>query len=220
MSEAGELSERQSAEHAWLAVSDGLLRGVGHELSNRLAALSGVVQVLTSRGSGGPLEAVLADEMARLQGAVEVLRLLPRRWDEPPEPVRVEEVAKRVLELMPLHPALAEVRYRWEREEELLPVWIEPSLLAHALCVLLAAAGEEVARDGGGEVVLRGSGTEEMVSLQVHPGAGNPHALAPLLASAGGAVRVESGPDGALCAELRLPSLLEVRRRERAAPAL
>src|SRR5215218_888257 len=131
-----------AADGPWLVVSDALLRGVGHAMNNRAAALSAVVQVLASSGPQGPLEGALRSETERLQRVVELLRLLPRRWESDPEPVLVEELVPSALELLALHSDLPETRFRWEANGALPPVLVEPSLLIHVLCLLGTAAAK------------------------------------------------------------------------------
>lgn len=213
---------------AWLSVSDALLRGVGHALNNRVAALSAVVQVLAATGPGGPLHDALGEETARLQRAVELMRLLPRRWDSPPEPVLVPDAVREALEILPLHPDLPSLRYEWSYEGELLPVLVEPTLLTHAICLIGGAAGEAAARSGGAEVRFHGRGSETHVSVEISAGVegvegevreegavADPASAAPLVERAGGELRVLERTPGRVRVELVLPTLAEARRRER-----
>lgn len=211
------------AAGAWLPVSDALIRGIGHALNNRVAALSAVVQVLAATGEGGPLHDALADETVRLQRAVELMRLLPRRWDAPPEPVLVPDAAREALELLRLHPELPAVRFEWSSEGDLLPVLVEPTLLTHALCLIGQVAGEAASRTGGTEVRFHGTGTATDVTVEVSAvvgarssegGEGYTDAAiaARLVEMAGGELRiVERGPGG-LRLRLVLPALGESRR--------
>ena len=162
-----------AADGPWLTVSDALLRGVGHALNNRAAALSAVVQVLASEADG-PLEGALRAETERLQRAVELLRLLPRRWDSEPEPVLVADLVKSAIELLVLHADLPELRYEWTPDGSLPPVLVEPSLLTHVLCLLGTAAAREAGRTGARSVAFRGSSTGEVVRVEVSVGEGNP----------------------------------------------
>jgi hypothetical protein len=208
---------------AWLDVSDGLLRGVGHALNNRAAALSAVVQVLASEAEG-PLEGALRSETERLQRVVELLRLLPRRWESEPEPVLVDDLVKSAIELLALHGDLPETRYDWTADGSLPPILVEPSLLTHVLCLLGTAAAREAARNGARSVAFRGSSTAEAVRMEIAVGEGNPaygngdagESLDPgaaeaLLARAGGSFEMEK--EGGLRMTVSLPTLAAARRR-------
>ncbi|MBW3627769.1 MAG: hypothetical protein KY464_00600 [Gemmatimonadetes bacterium] len=213
-----------AAEGAWLAVSDALLRGVGHAMNNRAAAVSAVVQVLAASGEEGPLEAALRAETDRLQRAVELLRLLPRQWGSDPEPVRVEELIPNAIALLALHSDLPETRFDWDTDGPLPPVLVEPSLLIHLVCLLGTAAGQEAARTGARAVAIRGSASTEVVTLQVSVGEPNdayaddattggevdPRSAGALLAMAGGDLTVER-EDG-LRVKFTLPTLAAGRR--------
>lgn len=218
------------AAGAWLDASDALLRGVGHALNNRVAALSALVQVLVTTGEGGPLHDALGEETRRLQRAVELIRLLPRRWDSPPEPLLVADAVRDALEILPLHPDLPVLRYDWVPETDLPPVLVEPTLFTHALCLVGQAAAEVAARAGAAAVSFRGSATDAEVTVAVVAGeaaaaegagqddagaTGDPARAAPLMELAGGELRVVERSGRRLRVELRLPTLAEARRRGR-----
>jgi hypothetical protein len=219
---------------AWLEVSDDLLQGVGHALNNRVAALAAVGQVLAAT-TEGPLTRALSAESSRLQRAVQLLRLLVRRWDAEAEPLTVQEVLDDVAELVSHHPRVRDVGLRVEAEAGLLPVRAERSSLTHAFCLLLAPAAEAAERGGEESVPVRCTGTEREVLVEVPfpspspsaegdlesghdrpPGAGvDPRSARGLVQRAGGelSVREEAGKPVALL--VRLPTLVEARRRER-----
>ena len=214
-----------AVEGPWLGVSDALLRGVGHALNNRAAALSAVVQVLASE-ENGPLEGALRAETERLQRAVELLRLLPRRWGSEPEPVLVDDVVRSAIELLVLHADLPELRYEWTADGSLPPTLVEPSLLTHVLCLLGTAAAREAGRTGARSGSFRGSSTAETVRVEVSVGEGNPayagvseeggtadaDAAGALIARAGGSFEMEK--KGGLRLAFTLPTLAAARRRE------
>lgn len=226
--EEGELEARS----AWLEVSDALLRGVGHALNNRVAALSAVAQVLAGSGEGGALREALSAETDRLQKVVELLRLLPHRWESAAEAARVDDPVRAAMELLPLHYELPELRYRWEGSTDLPPVLVEPSLLTHIFCLVGTAAAEMADATGASEVVFRGSSSGDVVEVTVSPGEGDEAigalrvqlrgeaqsgtdaaAAAALVAKAGGELRIERGA-GAFVATVSLPTLAAARRRE------
>ena len=220
----------RAAAGAWLTASDSLLRGVGHALNNRVAALSAVVQVLVTTGEAGPLHDALSEETRRLQRAVELIRLLPRRWDSAPEPVLVANAVRDAIEILPLHPDLPALQYDWVGPGDLPPVLVEPSLLTHALCLLGEAAAAVSARTGSSTVAFQGTATDTEVTIVVVAGdetgargvegddrgvVGDPTRAAPLVALAGGELRVVERSGRRLRAELAIPTLAEARRRGR-----
>lgn len=217
---------------AWLEVSDDLLQGVGHALNNRVAAMTAVGQVLAAT-TEGPLTTALSAESSRLQRAVQLLRLLVRRWDAEPEPLTVQDVLDDVTELVSHHPRVHTAGLRVEAEAGLMPVRAERSSLTHAFCLLLAPAAEAAERRGEDSVPVRCSGTEQEVLVEIpfsSPAAGggeeagydpppgaevDPRSARGLIQRAGGelSVREEAGEPVALL--VRLPTLVEARRRER-----
>jgi hypothetical protein len=207
----------------WLALSDALVRGVGHAMNNRIAALSAVVQVLATSGQGGPLLEALSSESQRLLRTVDLMRLLPRRWEAEAEPVLLDDVIRSGMELLPLHADLPELAYVWEAEAELPPVLSEPSLLVHTACLMMARAAEAAVRGGASRILIRGTSRPETVIVSVGPDGGWPDAddalpraepgdsaLDRLARRIGGALRA----DGAALL-LELPTLAEARRRQR-----
>lgn len=205
------------AAELWLPVSSELISGVHHALNNRLGALSAVAQVLEAEmGSTHPLRAALAEEVERLQGTVRMLTLLPRRPGASAEPVLLPDLLASAVELFQLHHGVRDTPYTVEGGGDVLPVYCEPTLLAHLLITLMVAAGER-ARAAGGGVRVRYSGDAREVRISVAAsGAGaeydevSAEALQEWAERLGGIL--EGGPGGA---QLRLPTLPEVRRRER-----
>jgi hypothetical protein len=216
------------ADLLWRQLGDGLLRGIGHELNNRIGAVRAVAQVLTADGEPSPLEAALIAETERLQRVADLLRLLPRRAAEP-EAVQVADLVPELFALLELHSEWPDIRYRWEVEGEPLPVRVEPSTLLHALGIVMLAAAERADRTHGRTVAVRCRGTERELELEVRvpgePADGGAESgwrvdagvAGPLLAELGGTL--DAGPPEARGRRVAvsLPTLPELRRRERGA---
>ena len=190
MKAAGGDGADEAVDGAWLTLSDALLRGVGHAMNNRAAALSAVVQVLAATGPEGPLESALRSETGRLQRVVELLRLLPRRWESEPEPVLIEpSLLIHVLCLLGTAAANEAAR-------------------TGARAVTFRGSGSE---DAVRVDILLGE-SDERLADPAAPGAGeDPMAAAALLARAGGELTMEN--EGELRLSFILPTLGAARRR-------
>jgi hypothetical protein len=167
-------------------------------------------------GAQHPLRLALADEVKRLQATVRALTLLPRPAGAVAEPVHLPDLLPGVTELYGLHHGVRDTACVVETQDGLLPLYCEPTLLVHLLLALLVAAGE-AAREAGTGVRLRARGDAREVTVTIEPEgeiaeepAMRVEALRPWAEELGGAV---SGGAGRY--RLRLPTLPEVRRRER-----
>jgi hypothetical protein len=217
-----------SPDQLWLELSGGLLRGLGHALSNRIGAVRAVAQVLATAGEPSPLEAALIAETERLQRTADLLRLLPRRAAEP-EAVQLPDLVPDLIALLELHGDWFDIRYDWVVEGDPLPVRVEPSSFLHAVAIVMLAAAERADRTEERRVAARCRGSERAVEIEVRVvGEGaeetegseggwriDPAAAGPLLAAAGGTIATAVETDGWRLT-VSLPTLPELRRRERA----
>jgi hypothetical protein len=159
-----------SPESRWSSVADGLLRGLAHALSNRVAALQAVTQLLdVSTTISGELRAALAGEAGRLNALVELLRVLPLG---PASAIRLPELLPEVLALHAMHPDLPDPASSLAVDADPLPVHGDAAALTRALLLLLwvlsptgvEAEAVSVRIDGDEEwavVDLAGSATRE-----------------------------------------------------------
>lgn len=219
----------RSADSVWLEVSDGLLRGLGHSLNNRLAALAALVQLADGAGAMemSAFREALDSEAGRLERVIHLLRLLPS--GRTPYPVRIEEVLPQVLELHRVHSEFPETEYEPFCADGLLPVRVEPSLLTRALLVFLTVAVRRVRGEGGARILIHCGGDERYTSISAQCGDARPPEGSPEERAEGAYLEAavellaRGGLDGAAVADeagdliLRLPTLLETRRREREA---
>jgi hypothetical protein len=211
-------------DQLWLELSGGLLRGLGHALSNRIGAVRAVAQVLATDGAPSPLEAALIAETERLQRTADLLRLLPRRAAEP-EAVQLPDLVPDLIALLELHGDWFDIRYDWVVEGDPLPVRVEPSSFLHAVAIVMLAAAERADRTQERTVAARCRGSERVVEIEVRVvGEGaeegaeggwriDPAAAGPLLAAAGGTIETALERDGRRLT-VSLPTLPERRRRE------
>ena len=216
-------------------IRDGILRGVAHALSNRVAALSGVAG-LVDFGNLPPdrLSRALGSEVSQLGQLVDMLRLLPSDMRPRGEPIELKTLLPAVVALHALHADLRDVPCTVHHDRDTHPVHLSRSVFVHAILVLLDAAKRDVLRDRG-SVSLTYTGDSAWVTVGVESVVGAAPAVSGGSAGAdlevkrrvGAAVaeldpslavdvqRRNQRPGGGLRLELRLPTLLEMRRRER-----
>jgi hypothetical protein len=146
----------------WASVLDKLLVGVTHNISNRVATLAGVSDILSGDATVPPILRALSDEVPRLEEAIRLLRLLAAPDGEDEEALEATRVADDAISLAQLHPACRNVAFEIERREAVPPVVARPVALTHAMVVALAAAASEIGapatveeRTGGAAVPLR-----------------------------------------------------------------
>jgi hypothetical protein len=139
----------------WVPVLDKLLLGVTHNISNRVATLAGVSDILSGDPTIPPVLRALSDEVPRLEEAIRLLRLLAAPEDEGEEALEATRVADDAILLAQLHPACRNVTFRIEGRAEVPPVIARPAELTHAIVVALTVAASEAdvsdtADDGAG----------------------------------------------------------------------
>lgn len=214
----------------WQEISEGFVGGVQHALNNRVAALAAVAQVLgDGMADAQPLLGSLSREVERLQETVGLLSLLRRARSRTQEPVMLPELVGSLFPLLPHYSDLREVEFASDDDPGLLPLWAERDQLTRVLLVLLTTAGLRSQAAGSGRVRVRYRGDEREVVLTVESAGGSgvepesgpaiPDVTAvrlPIRELGGEAELERSGAMPAAFA-VRLPTLLEVRRRERAA---
>lgn len=215
----------------WLRVSEKVLKGLNHQLTNRVASLEAVVGILQD---GDPVEpeavAALAREVARLSHLLQLYRCMPAEPFAGAEPVRLQDIVPHVLELHGHHSDLRGVSVDVDGDADTLPVLVRPSALLRCLLVVLEAGAGSTLRAGSvGPLVLRytGDGSWVRVLLEapqpegqaIFTGEGSlVHAVRTTLAHAFAEVGVGSvntAEGERIRYELRLPTLPEARRRER-----
>jgi hypothetical protein len=222
----------------WLRVSEKVLKGLNHQLTNRVASLEAVVGIFQD---GEPFEpeiiAALAQEVSRLNHLLQLFRCMPAEPFAGSEPVRLQDIVPQVLELHGHHADLRGIAVEVDADFETHPLLVRPSALLRCLLVVLESGAGNALRSGG-EGALKFTYSGDAVSVRVifeapQP-AGQPvftgegslvHAVRSALAHAFADVSVtvvNSERGERIRYELVLPTLPEARRREResgAAPA-
>lgn len=202
---------------AWPTAADGVLRGLAHELSNRTGTIGAVAEALAAERPDGSLARALGAEAARLEELLRLLRLLPADGDRVAEPARPADVLADALALFALHPRGRDTAAVVAPAlEDAPPVRAHVASLTRALLLLLVAAAGPARRP----VRLGATADDAWLALRVDAegAAGSDDELA----RAAGEARALVAPDGGEvvvpaaggAAELRLPTLAAVRRRE------
>jgi hypothetical protein len=220
----------------WLRVSEKVLKGLNHKLTNRVAALEAVVTVFDPTiGPDPELVTALATEVANLHALLRLFRLMPAEPFAEPEPCRIQDVLPQVLQLHQHHADLKEIGCELHEDLEAHPVLVRQSALLRCVLVLLEGAAGSALRSGtqhaiqvaytqvGTEVVITIDGPSPPAQL-IFSGEGSLlHAVRSALAHAHGHVIAIATPmDGydRMRFEIRLPTLSAARQLERDSAAL
>jgi hypothetical protein len=170
------------ADDPWRVVSDGVLQGLNHELSNRVASIAALTAVITpDEAPGREVAELLAGEAGRLEAALRLYRLLPAGRPRPAEPLLVADALADARALHAYHSGLADAQCAVEGDADALPPVIVPLPgLVHALTLLLGAlALHGRAAAAGPGPVLRLAGDARAVRLVGESG-GAPGTVPPL----------------------------------------
>ena len=150
---------RAESPQPWASVLDKLLLGVTHNISNRVATLAGVSDILSGDPTIPPILRALADEVPRLEEGIRLLRLLAVPDDEGEEALEAPRATDDAISLAALHPACRNVRFDVEGRREAPPVVARPTALTHeivaALVVEASAVSGSDGETGGSEVPVR-----------------------------------------------------------------
>jgi hypothetical protein len=218
----------------WLRVNEKVLKGLNHQLTNRLAALEAVTQLFEPGETADPqLLSTMAREVERAGTLLRLYRMLPAEPTALPEPIRVQDIVPCVLELHTYHADLRGVTCVLGETTDPEPVCVRPSALLRSLLVLLESAAGHTYRTGSGlPIVLTYDGTPTAVTLTIEAPAPNADgvfagcgsridAVRSALAHAGGTIVAERDSREGLPLikyALTFPTLSEVRRTGLAAP--
>ena len=129
----------------WTTVLDSLLVGITHNISNRVATLAGVSDILSGDPTIPPILRALADEVPRLEESIRLLRLLAVPDDERDEALEATRVTDDAIALARLHPACHLVAFEVPGGRDVPPVVARPTALTHEIVIVLIAAGIEAA---------------------------------------------------------------------------
>jgi len=207
-------SSGSSSIDDWSTLSNDLLQGLVHALNNRLSALGALTELARLRDERVDPLAELPAEIAQLQGLTGLFALLPERRAD----AEALELAAALGDAMRLHEhhlrlraERCEVRYEGTPVPVRAPRWA----LVRTFVMLVHAAkrsGEATSERRAVPIIVRSDAST--VSVCVSTGADASHDLLAVGERAGGEFARE---DDLLI--FRIPTLSELRRREREARA-
>ena len=150
----GKLDSETARETAWPEVLDRLIQGVTHQISNRVATLAGVSDILAGDESVPPILRALADEVPKLEASIRLLRLLAVPEGEGEEALEAPRLVDDAIALARVHPDCKEVEFSAADPRDVPPVVARPTALTHEILVALVAAAADATGDVTGDVTV------------------------------------------------------------------
>jgi len=194
----------------WRSISEELLKGLVHALNNRVASLSASVELARLGDEEEDPLTVLPEEIAHLHRVNALFALLPQR-KAGAESLELRDVLDDAIRLHEHHPQLrgGHVALTFEGAPAVVraPRW---ALIRTMVMLVHAAKGDARSERGGIDATIRVSGDDATVSVRVSSPEAPSDDLVALAARCGGVV-VRTNDE----LVLTLPSLRELRRRER-----
>lgn len=217
----------------WLRVSEKVLKGLNHQLTNRVASLEAVVGIFEDGDTpDAPMIQALAVEVSRLGHLLRLFRAMPAEPFSGSEPVRVQDIVPEVLELHGHHTDLHDIPCEIDGDDAVDPLLIRPSALMRCLLVVLESGAGNIRRSGSSgalRLAYAGDARHVRITFEAPQPAGQllftgegslVHAVRSALAHAHVQVDASVVPGGGeerIRYELVLPTLAEARRMEREA---
>lgn len=132
--------DSDTAMAQWLVVQDELLRGIAHDLSNRVTAASVSASALEAGVVGLAQVSGFRHEVDRMDTLLHRLRQLSRPVPDGAQAVVPAEALGSAITLLGHHAELHAVRCTMSVEADVEPAWAEPRALAQALLMALVHA--------------------------------------------------------------------------------
>ena len=194
----------------WESLSEDLLRGLVHAMNNRVTALSAFTELASMDGAALELD-LLREEVVRLRAVSALIGALATHIDEI-EALEIRPVLDVALQIHAHHPRTRSLPCAVEVSGLVLPVRVPRWALLRVFLLMIDAAkrASDAARDTA--VIVRLSGGESSVRAHVDSTEAPATDAANLATRCGG--RIVQAREEQI---LELPTLLEVRRRERGA---
>lgn len=204
----------------WNDVSDSLIGGIAHALSNRVATLGALGELMRMDGDASEGSTMLRQEAGRFEAIIQSLRLLGNEAGVSAEALEMRDLLDQALALHKFHRDLRDVEITIDAEERIPPVRVERRPTIHALVMLLAVATAGAAeREQTVRVRLEGDESTVRLTLVASDGEKVSGASTALVNHAREQLERSQGSvaiDGSEIV-LELPALGALRQKERAA---
>lgn len=196
-------------EGEWTPLLEDLLRGLVHAMNNRITALSAFAELAALDDDALEID-MLRHEIHRLHEVSSLVGVLASRSEEA-EALELSAVLEMALEIHNHHPRMRSVPCTLEKAGAILPVRVPRWAVLRLVLLMIDLAKRAGGQSNASAVAVWLSGTDAVVRLHL----ASPEPLgsdaASLAALCGGVLTHAHGE-----AVLELPSLLEVRRRDKA----
>jgi hypothetical protein len=202
----------------WARLSDSLIGGIAHALSNRIATLSALSELMRMEDAPSENADMLRKEVGRLELLVQHLRLLGDESAVPAEALQLPEVTAAAIALHGYHRDFRDVTVLVGGETSVQPVHVQRSRLLRVLLMLLAASAMAAGRDHAVHATF--SAEDALVRVTIGPDGKAKWNANPSDALLDGARAWLGDSEGSVSRNgatilLELPSLAAVRARER-----
>ncbi len=152
----GERGRTRSYAEAWSTVSETLVRGLAHALSNRIATLATVAELLRVGGEDPvAVSEMLGVESRQLEDLLEQMRAVSTRQPSRLEAMRLSDAVAGAMALHSYHPERRSIAITVEPGDESRPVLAEAIRLQREMVVLLDAATNAALTHGSRAVRVR-----------------------------------------------------------------
>jgi nitrogen-specific signal transduction histidine kinase len=137
----GERGVSRSYDQAWSSVSEALVRGLAHALSNRIATIGTIAELLRVGGDDpAAMSEMLGVETSRLEDLLEQMRALSARQSGRLEAMRLSDAVAGAMAMHSYHPERRSIAMTVEPGDESRPVLGDALRLQRELLLLLDAA--------------------------------------------------------------------------------
>ena len=191
----------------WADLSEALIRGLSHGLTNRISSIGSFVTLHGMGDTDFSVESFLPKESAQLQQLARGLRLLV--IDGETSAMELAPLLRDAIELYGHHPRMHALRCELVLgDEPLMPVRVVRSAMLRLMLIIIDGAAAEVQPSVDAAVTVTLTGSEQELLLSV-PAQRTPSEYAMALAEDAGASLLAD--EGVL--ELRIPTLVALRSR-------
>lgn len=203
---------------SWTRLSDSLIGGIAHALSNRIATLSALSELMRMDDLPAENADMLRKEVGRLELLVQHLRLLGDESAAPAEALHLPEVTAAAIALHKYHRDFRDVTVVMGGDIMVQPVHVSRSRLVRVLLMLIAASAVAAGQENAVHADVSAEGV--LVRVKFGPDGAARWSAEPSDVLLDGARSWLEDGEGSISRDgstilLELPSLAEVRKRGR-----